>query len=67
MELQRFYAHLILGLTVFGALGVSEMVSGGERSGKGAGGRGGLPPDRESFNPLRGSSAVPQHLPARDR
>lgn len=63
MELQRFYPHFILVLAVCIAGGVSEIVSGGEGPG-GSGGRGNLPPDRESSSPLRGPSTVPQHMPS---
>lgn len=68
MELQRFCAHLLRGSTVFVALGVSEMVSGGERSGKKAGGEGGgLPPIANRPAPYEGPAQSLSTCPARDR
>jgi hypothetical protein len=64
MESQRFWIHLTLGLTVSMALGVANLVSGGDAVSGKSDGRDGLPPDRESSSPLRGPSTVPEHLPS---
>ncbi len=59
MEPQRFWAHLALGLAVFIAVGVSEIVSGGSAaSGKTAGGSD-VPPEGGFANPLPGASTGP--------
>jgi hypothetical protein len=64
MDPQRFWMHLTLGLTVTMALGVANIVSGGDSGPGKSGERGGLPPDREASSPLRGSSTVPEHMPS---
>ncbi len=58
------WAHLTIGLIMFIALSVSNIVSGGDTGSTKTEGRGGLPPDRESSSPVKKSSTVPQHIPS---
>ena len=64
MERQRFWIHLTLGFTVSMALGVANLVSGGDAGSPKNDVRRGLPPDREASGPLRGSSTSPEQWPS---